>query len=362
MKRIQERLSALGFFDRKLTGGFYEHTSKAVKDFQRFNGLVPDGVVGEQTWNVLFSLDVVRADGVPKPSPAPTPIPYFIEVDVNNQLIKVFGRDENGGHTRLEKIFTCSTGTESYPSEPGFYTLSGRKARWAEFPNWGGGKARWWVRIDGDIAFHSVIYNSNNLDDVNMSSVKKLGSRASHGCIRLTVADAKWIYDNVGAGTKVLIHENAPLDPELKAANKPGSFNRNTWLHDPTPVPTQTPAYNGAQPPAGEPRNLKVGLEGGDVFWLQSKLKELGYYKGTVTGTYLEGTKAAVKAFQKDNGLGSSGNADRKTQQFLFDLAAASAAPVSTPLPTDPPESGLLIPQPPSPPPSAVFAVEGDDP
>ena len=337
---IQDRLTALGFFDRKVTGGYYEHTHNAVKKFQQFNGLTADGVVGEQTWNVLFSLDVVRADGVPKPSPEPTPIPYFVEVDVNNQLIKIYGLDENGQHTKLEKTFTCSTGTTSYPSELGTFILTGRKARWAEFPNWGGGLARWWVRINSDIAFHSVIYNSNNLNDVNMSSVRKLGQRASHGCIRLTVADAKWIYDNIGKDTKVTIHENAPLDPELKAAHKPGSFNSGTYLHNPTPAPTQAPSYDSSRPPA-EIRNLKSGLHGEDVFWLQNKLKDLGYYSGTVTGTYLDGTKAAVKAFQKDHKLSANGNADKKTLQALYDLTIASTTPSPTAIPTDPP--GYLV-------------------
>lgn len=339
VKLAQERLAALGFFDRKVTGGFYEHTSKAVKEFQKHNGLVPDGVIGEETWQVLFGLDVVRAGGQPKPSPAPTPIPYYIEVDVNNQLIKVYGLDEAGEHTKLEKVFTASTGTKNYPSEVGTYTLTGRKARWAEFPNWGGGKARWWVRINADIAFHSILYSSNNLNDVNMSSVKRLGSRASHGCIRLTVADAKWIYDNVGAGTQVRIHEDAPLDPELKAAHKPGSFNTRTYLHNATPAPTQEPLYDGSRAPAGGMRTLKAGLEGEDVFWLQSKLKELGYYHGTVTGTFLDGTKEAVKAFQREHKLKVNGTADVKTLEFLYQLVAQTTTPAPTPLPTDPPST-----------------------
>lgn len=360
VKLVQQRLTALGFFDRKITGGFYEHTSKAVKAFQSHNGLVADGVVGETTWNALFSTEAVHKSGAPKPTPAPTPIPYAIEVDVNNQLIKVFGLDGNGQHTRLERVFTASTGTEKFPSDVGTFTLTGRKARWAEFPNWGGGKARWWVRINSDIAFHSVIYNSNNLDDVNMSSVRKLGSRASHGCIRLTVADAKWIYDNIGAGTVVKIHEDAPLDPELKAAHKPGSYNSGTHLHNPTPAPTVEPAFPASFTPEKATRTLKPESEGEDVFWLQGKLKELGYYKGTVTGTYLDGTKAAVRAFQKDNGLGSSGSADTKTLDFLYELSRAAALPVATPLPTDPPVSGLLGGPLPSLPP-ADFIVEDDD-
>lgn len=361
VKLVQERLTALGFFDKKATSGYYRHTQAAVKKFQSYNGLVPDGVVGEDTWNVMFSLDVVRADGVPKPSPAPTPVPYFVEVDVKNQLIKVFRDDGMGGYSDLEKIFTCSTGTEKFPSDVGTWTLSGKKARWAHFPTWGGGYAQYWTKITGSIAFHSVLYSPDR-QRVNMGSVKKLGRPASHGCIRLTVDDAKWLYDRLGKGVQVWIHEDAPLDPELKYANRPGSFNSGTKLHNPTPAPTPMPYYDGSRPPA-EPRNMKVGTEGEDVFWLQMKLKELGYYSGTVTGQYREGTKAAVKEYQKANKLGSSGNADIKTLTFLYEQTAVSTTPAPTPLPTDRPEDlpaaqdtpGAAVP---SPTPAPIFTVE----
>lgn len=344
VKLVQERLAVLGFFDRKVTGGFYRHTQQAVKDFQHYNGLNQNGVVDEDTWDVLFSLDVVRSDGIPKPSPTPAPIPYFVEVDVNNQLIKVFGLDEYGQHTKLEKVFYCSTGTKSYPSRPGIYTLSGRRSKWAHFPNWGGGTARWWLMIDGEIAFHSIIYADYDLTRPNMTSVRKLGSPASHGCIRLTLADAKWMYDNIGAGTRVFIHEEAAMDPELKAAHKPGEWNKKTFVHNPTPAPTQEPVYDGTRVPVGKIRTLKIGISGEDVFWLQHKLKEMGYYSGTVTGTYLDGTKAAVRAFQKAQGLSVSGTADVKTLETLYKLVAISTTPAPTPLPTDPPQ-GLAVPE-----------------
>lgn len=333
---IQERLTALGFFDRKITSGYYEHTHAAVKKFQQYNGLVPDGVVGEQTWNVLFSLDVVRSDGVPKPSPTPAPIPYYVEVDVANQLIKVFRLDENGKHTILDRVFWCSTGTAGYPSRPGTYTLSGRKSQWAFFPNWGGGTARWWLKIDGEIAFHSIIYSNYDLKRPNMNSVRKLGRVASHGCIRLTLADAKWMYDNVGKGTVVHIYENAPLDPEFKAAHKPGEWDSRAYAHSATPAPSLPPAYDGARPPETA-RAMKSGVQGEDVFWVQSKLKELGYYAGTVTGTYLDGTKEAIRAFQRDHQLPVNGNADKRTIQALYDLALQSAVPSAAPLQTDAP-------------------------
>ncbi len=359
VKVVQERLTALGFFDKKATSGYYRHTQASVKEFQHYNGLVPDGVVGEETWNALFAMDVVRADATPRPSPEPTPIPYFVEVDVNNQLIKVFKDDGQGGYSILDKVFTASTGTESYPSDVGTWTLSGRTARWAHFPTWGGGYAQYWTKINDSIAFHSFMY-SNDRKRVNMGSVNKLGRPASHGCIRLTLQDAKWIYDNLGKGVEVFIHEDAPLDPELKYASRPGPFNNNTKMHDPTPAPTPTPYYDGSRPPA-EPRNMKVGVEGEDVFWLQMKLKELGYYTGTITGQYREGTKAAVKEYQKANKLGYSGNADKKTLAFLYEQTALTTTPAPTPLPTDSPEGLPMAPvdaPTPSPTPTPVFTVE----
>lgn len=44
--------------------------------------------------------------------------------------------------------------------------------------------------------FHSVIYSSNSEHSVRYSSVDNLGSPASHGCIRLQVKDAKWLFEN----------------------------------------------------------------------------------------------------------------------------------------------------------------------
>ncbi len=338
--RAQEQLLYLGFFDRKVTSGYYKHTQAAVKEFQRMNGLEQSGSVDELTWQAMFAGDVVRPGGQPKPTLAPTPIPYFIEVDVNNQLIKVFRRDENLEFTDLHKIFTASTGTAKYPSDVGTWTLNGRRARWATFPTWGGGLAQYWTRINPSIAFHSFLYSSNR--SINMGSVRALGKPASHGCIRLTIQDAKWIYDNIKAGVEVWIHEDAPKDPELKYANRPGSFNQSSGMHNATPAPTQSPVYQTGLIPSLEMRTLKVGSEGEDVHWLQSRLKELGYYQGAITGQFREGTRDALKKYQGENKLSRSGTADKKTLTLMYEQALASAPtpvpPVLTPEPSPAPD------------------------
>ena len=329
VKLLQERLDALGFFEGKVTTGYYARTTAAVKAFQRHNGLKVDGVAGQETWNALFSEGAVPASATAVP---PTPVPYFLEVDVANQVTKVYTRDENGDFTVFYRAFLCSTGTTGYPSDLGTFTLTERRALWAQFPKWGNGTAQYWTQINEGIAFHSVIYADYDPTQLKVSSFNALGRRASHGCIRLTLPDAKWIYNNCGAGTQVWIHDDAEKDPELVAAIKPGSINPNTHSNYITPTPAPFPAYDSQNPPT-EVRKLKENSKGEDVYWLQMRLKELGFYTGTVTGTYLGGTAKAVKAYQKSVGLSADGVAGTQTLNRLYADAVVPPEPTETPTP-----------------------------
>lgn len=63
---------------------------------------------------------------------------------------------------------------------------------------------------------------------------------------------------------------------------------------------------------------LRPGTTSGQVLTLQKKLKELGYYSGSLNGTYNSATKSAVKAFQKKQGLDQDGIAGPKTLKALM--------------------------------------------
>lgn len=339
VKQVQRRLTELGYYEGNISGNFLGHTRNAVKAFQQQNALEVDGIIGEQTWNILFNdPDVRSAYDIAKPTPEPTPIPYAITVDVNNQVTTVYGIDENGEYTKIVRQMLCSTGTKGYPSDVGEWVLNGRTARWCKFPKWGS-HAQYWTRINSSIAFHSVIYNSVDTMDLSISSYNNLGKRASHGCIRLTVADARWIYNNCGEGVVVTITEDLPADPELRNALKLPSLNKEYMLPYVTATPTPAPEYVSGTLPEGEFRTLKKNSKGEDVFWLQSKLKELGYYEGHIGGVYLDGTVKAVKAFQKANGLNQSGTADTATLRKIYaqELATPTPSPTATPTPTPSP-------------------------
>ena len=331
VQQVQQRLMDLGFFTfYKTTEYFGKNTTEAVKAFQKKNGLKTTGTVDADTWDALFNDSDVR--GVDDETKKPKPLAYFFEVDVKNQVVKVWKYNEKTKkYSDLDRAFLCATGTKQYPSPLGTFTLSGRKSRYCKFPTWGGGEARWWTKITDEIAFHSVLYSdASDPMTLKTGSYNGLGKRGSHGCIRLTVPDAHWIYDHVKEGMKVWIHDDADADPELRYAIQPGKLDTETMLGKTTPAPTAHARYNGKKAPTTVERALSVGSEGEDVYWLQMKLKELGYYKGTATGQYREGTRDAVKAYQRANRLSQSGRADKNTLLTLYQQVNATPTPKPT--------------------------------
>lgn len=89
-------------------------------------------------------------------------------------------------------------------------------------------------------------------------------------------------------------------------------------LTTPTPTPTTTTG------------TLKSGSSGDAVKNLQTRLKELQYYKGAIDGDYGSGTTSAVKAFQAANGLTADGVAGSATLKALESYYAIPASAVST--------------------------------
>lgn len=75
--------------------------------------------------------------------------------------------------------------------------------------------------------------------------------------------------------------------------------------------------YNGKNYYDAYPTLSKMGSRGNEVRQIQTKLKQLGFYKGTVDGIFGTNTKNAVIAFQKSCGLTADGIAGPKTLLYL---------------------------------------------
>ena len=80
----------------------------------------------------------------------------------------------------------------------------------------------------------------------------------------------------------------------------------NPYLVTLTPQPSPTPSY------------LAYGSNGDQVKAMQERLKELGYYDSAVDGQYGNGTKQAVKIFQRQHGLDDDGIAGSQTLSKLY--------------------------------------------
>ena len=83
-----------------------------------------------------------------------------------------------------------------------------------------------------------------------------------------------------------------------------------------TEAPTEKPKVSAADLQAQG--ILSYGAKGDDVKRLQQRLKDLGYLSGKVDGEYGGGTKRAVIAFQRRNGLEADGEAGQTTLAKLY--------------------------------------------
>lgn len=70
----------------------------------------------------------------------------------------------------------------------------------------------------------------------------------------------------------------------------------------------------------------KMGSRGDEVRRIQQKLKNWGYYTGSVDGIYGSQTKNAVRKFQRDNGLTVDGIAGPKTLSYLGITSGSSGS------------------------------------
>ncbi|MCR5791982.1 MAG: L,D-transpeptidase [Lachnospiraceae bacterium] len=82
--------------------------------------------------------------------------------------------------------------------------------------------ARWASHIVGNVYFHSIAVGSQSHYALNPNHYNKLGSPASAGCIRMTVSDAKWIYDYASKGSVVKIIKGN--------ANRPGPLGKEPTI------------------------------------------------------------------------------------------------------------------------------------
>lgn len=143
--------------------------------------------------------------------------PYYVRVNRVTNCVTVYQLDEENGQYQAIKPMICSVGREGN-TPCGDFSIQERYEWRALF---GGVYGQYAVRIVDSILFHSVPYYEESQDTLKTEEFDKLGTSASDGCIRLQVADAKWIYDNCAEETVVTIFDGTMEDDPFPRPEAP---------------------------------------------------------------------------------------------------------------------------------------------
>ena len=143
------------------------------------------------------TLTLAKMHGVANNQDSPTN--YIVIVDRAAHRVGVFkGSKYNWADA---KYYKCCVGKPSTPTVNGTFYV-GSKGKY--FDTGSRGRCWYYTQITGNYLFHSVIYD-------RQPSPKKIidnsmDAAVSHGCVRLDLENAKWIYDNIPKNTKVIIY------------------------------------------------------------------------------------------------------------------------------------------------------------
>ena len=305
---LQARLTELGYYTGTIDGKYSTGTQSAVTEFQSRNGLTADGIAGRATQDKLYS-----ASAQPKTVSASA-------VDSGYTLLK-----EGASGLEVRKL----------------------QGRLAELGYYAGG-------VDG-------IYGSTTTSAVKAfqraNGLSGDGQAGSQTQTKLYSASAKYAASPVATanpdqtrtltvgmtGNDVYALQERLIELNYLSGVADGVFgaetqnaltafqSRNGLTADGTAGASTLKKLNGSCKPAAataEPSGngtMREGDTGEDVYTLQARLFELGYYNGRIDGRYSSETTAAVKAFQKANGLGADGIAGKGTMNKLNSGNAVAA-------------------------------------
>jgi len=197
VKRLQQRLTALGYRPGSADGTFGAATASAVLAFQKREGLTRDSVVGPAVETALAH---------PKASGPPAgPIPR-LDIDIARQLVFVVLKGGavitlNSSTGNGEIYAVPGGGTDVAYTPVGDFTVI-RKVPGDEHAPLG--------TLRNPLYFYRgwAIHGAANVP----------AYPASHGCARISNADADWLFAQISLGTPVIVYDTTGKSPDVKDA------------------------------------------------------------------------------------------------------------------------------------------------
>lgn len=232
--------------------------------------------------------------------------PFFIEVDLTNQIVTIYTNDSR--HTIVRQML-CSSGMKD-ATPTGTFTMPAKedddeREPWYYF---GGFRvyAMYATRVFKGIMFHSIPCNKPSLATVGRKDLAMFGQPASHGCIRLRWEDARFIALYCKQGTKVRIFKSGKRDEDIRALLFQSSYSGENGQ-----------SYKQFLGIPEEEGVMGRFSRGNDVRDLQLRLRDLGIFNDEVNGDYRGSTVTAVRRAQALLNMEQTGIADKEFQKAI---------------------------------------------
>ena len=340
---LQILLKELGYYKGDITFTYDTATQKAVRSFQKKNGLTADGVAGQATRELLASGTALSysATATPTPTPTPTPMPEWTVPDTTIKLNSE-GSDAKAVQQRLKDLgyykgrIDGKFGRTSVNALKKFQEANGLKADGIagkdtyaalfsfEAVGIGGTPtpAAEETATPGPDAV-TTAETSGNTGTLRKGDGGDAVALLQEELIRLGYlsgsADGNY-GEKTAAAVKAFQKANGL---QVDGSAGPETLNR-IYSSEAAAAPTAKPTATPAAPAAAATETLRRGDSGSAVKNLQSRLKELGYLSGSADGIYGVQTFKAVVAFQKANSLSADGIAGKATQSAMNSSSAVS--------------------------------------
>ena len=214
---------------------------------------------------------------------------YCVEVDVSNQITTVYRNADR----KIVRQMICSTGIDNYTPLGTFRMEKSRpttdRQEWYYITKYKC-YVKFATRIKGSILFHSIPYAQKDMKTIDQDAVAQLGTKASHGCIRLLWEDARWISEHCPEGTTVKIFNGAAKKTALRDLLRVQGYSSDCRL--------TYRQFLDASPLESLSGGLWRGSAGEEVRALQERLIGLGFLGNAPTGIYDEATTLAIMRYQ----------------------------------------------------------------
>ncbi|MGN0995475.1 MAG: peptidoglycan-binding protein [Candidatus Ventricola sp.] len=306
---LQTMLKKLDYYYGSITGNFGSLTKQAVRKFQDDNGLTVDGVAGVNTINKLRSLTGTSSSSSTGSGTTVTTANSYGRITKDN--------------VNLRSSYSTSSAAKASLSE-------GTKCRITKQYTVGGEK---WYYITVTVGKYTYQgYVRSDMIELISESEYGSGSSGEHetlGMIRVTGNNVSLRTEPSSSSTKAGTANTGDVFYYIDSESGWFRTQAGYWISkDYAKVMTadEIKDYTGSGSGSSSGSSLKYGSTGSDVLYVQTALKKLGYYSGSLTGHYGNKTAQAVMDFQRDHGLSADGVCGAKTMAAIASAESGSGS------------------------------------